>query len=72
MDSFHFYMNILINSAKFTKAFIDNGCLCYAFFNEFIIRALKLPRILIFLQIPEACGRKYERKKDICYHVRER
>jgi hypothetical protein len=47
MDSFFFYINILINSAKFTKAFIDNNCLCYATFNEFMVRALKLPRIPI-------------------------
>jgi hypothetical protein len=47
MDSSSFYINILINLAKFIKAFIDNGCLYYAIFNEFMIRALKLPRIFI-------------------------
>jgi hypothetical protein len=47
MDNFPFYINILINSAKFIKAFINNGCLCYTAFNEFIVRALKLSRILI-------------------------
>jgi hypothetical protein len=47
MDSFLFYINTLINSAKFTKAFINSGCFCYAAFNEFIIRALKLSRIFI-------------------------
>jgi hypothetical protein len=47
MDSFPFYINTLINSAKFIKAFINNGYLCYAAFNEFIVRALKLPRIFI-------------------------
>jgi hypothetical protein len=56
MDSFFFYINILINSAKFIKAFINNDCLCYAAFNEFIVRALKLPRIPIsykFLKLAE-------------------
>jgi hypothetical protein len=48
MNSSFFYINTLINSAKFTKAFINNGCLCYAAFNEFMVRALKLPRIFIF------------------------
>jgi hypothetical protein len=48
MNSFPFYINILINLAKFIKAFINNGCLCYAAFNEFIVRALKLLRIFIF------------------------
>jgi hypothetical protein len=47
MDNFLFYINTLINSTKFTKVFINNGCLCYIAFNEFIIRALKLPRISI-------------------------
>jgi hypothetical protein len=56
MNSSLFYINTLINSAKFIKAFIDNGCLCYAAFNEFIIRALKLSRIFIsyrFLKFAE-------------------
>jgi hypothetical protein len=56
MDSFPFYINTLINSAKFIKAFINNGYLCYIAFNEFIIRALKLPRIPIpykFLKLAE-------------------
>jgi hypothetical protein len=48
MDSSFFYINTLINSAKFIKAFINNGCLCYAAFNESMVRALKLPRIPIF------------------------
>jgi hypothetical protein len=47
MDSSPFYINILINSAKFIKAFINNGCLCYAAFNESMVRALKLSRIFI-------------------------
>jgi hypothetical protein len=56
MNSFPFYINILINLAKFIKAFINNGCLCYAAFNESIIRALKLSRIFIsykFLKLAE-------------------
>jgi hypothetical protein len=56
MDSSFFYINILINSAKFIKVFINNDCLCYAAFNEFIIRALKLSRIFIsyrFLKLAE-------------------
>jgi hypothetical protein len=56
MNSSLFYINILINSAKFTKAFINNNCLCYTAFNIFIIRALKLPRIFIshkFLKLTE-------------------
>jgi hypothetical protein len=48
MNSSFFYINILINLAKFIKAFINNGCLCYIAFNEFMVRALKLPRIPIF------------------------
>jgi hypothetical protein len=48
INNFSFYINILINSAKFIKAFINNGCLCYAVFNEFMVRALKLSRIFIF------------------------
>jgi hypothetical protein len=71
MNSSPFYINILINSTKFTKAFINNGYLCYAAFNEFIIRALKLPRIFIshkFLKFAE----KNMKKKDIFHYVRER
>jgi hypothetical protein len=47
MNSSPFYINILINLAKFIKAFINNDCLYYAVFNESIVRALKLPRIFI-------------------------
>jgi hypothetical protein len=47
MNNSLFYINILINLAKFIKAFINNGCLCYAAFNEFMVRALKLSRISI-------------------------
>jgi hypothetical protein len=47
MDSFLFYINTLINLAKFIKAFIDNGYLRYIVFNEFMVRALKLLRIFV-------------------------
>jgi hypothetical protein len=56
MNSSFFYINTLINSAKFIKAFINNNCLCYAVFNEFMVRALKLSRIFIsykFLKLAE-------------------
>jgi hypothetical protein len=56
MNSSLFYINTLINSAKFIKAFINNGYLCYAVFNEFMVRALKLSRIFIpyrFLKLAE-------------------
>jgi hypothetical protein len=56
MNNSLFYINTLINSAKFIKVFIDNGFLCYAAFNEFMVRALKLPRIPIshkFLKLAE-------------------
>jgi CTP:phosphocholine cytidylyltransferase-like protein len=56
IDSFLFYINILINSAKFIKAFVNNGYLCYAAFNKSMVRALKLPRIFIshkFLTLAE-------------------
>jgi hypothetical protein len=72
MDSFPFYINTLINSAKFTKAFINNGCLCYAAFNEFMVRALKLSRIFISYRFLKLAKKKYEKKKNIFYHVRER
>jgi hypothetical protein len=71
MNSSFFYINILINLAKFIKAFINNGCLCYAVFNEFMIRALKLPRIFIshkFLKLAE----ENMKKKDIFHYVRGR
>jgi hypothetical protein len=47
MNNSLFYINTLINLAKFIKAFIDNSCLCYIAFNEFMVRALKLSRIFI-------------------------
>jgi hypothetical protein len=56
MNSSLFYINILINLTKFIKAFINNSYLCYAAFNEFIIRALKLSRIFVsykFLKLAE-------------------
>jgi hypothetical protein len=63
MDSFLFYINILINLAKFTKAFIDNGCLCYAVFNEFMVRALKLSRIFIFYRFLKLAEENMEKRK---------
>jgi hypothetical protein len=71
MDSFLFYIDILINLAKFIKAFINNNCLCYAAFNKFMVRALKLSRIFIpykFLKLAE----EDIKKKDIFHYVRER
>jgi hypothetical protein len=63
MDSFLFYINILFNSAKFIKAFINNGCLCYAAFNESIIRALKLSRISIFYRFLKLAEEDIEERK---------
>jgi hypothetical protein len=63
MNSSLFYINILINSAKFTKAFINNGYLCYAAFNEFIVRALKLPRILILHKFLKLAEENMEKRK---------
>jgi hypothetical protein len=63
MDSSPFYINTLINSAKFIKAFIDNGCLCYAAFNEFMVRALKLPRIFIFHKFLKLAEEDIKEKK---------
>jgi hypothetical protein len=63
MNSSPFYINILINLAKFTKAFINNGCLCYAAFNEFIIRVLKLPRIFIFYKFLKLAEENMEKRK---------
>jgi hypothetical protein len=63
MNSFFFYINTLINSAKFIKAFINNGCLCYAAFNEFIVRALKLSRIFILHKFLKLAEENMEKKK---------
>jgi hypothetical protein len=63
MDSSFFYINTLINSAKFIKAFIDNGCLCYAAFNESMIRALKLSRISIFYKFLKLAEENMEERK---------
>jgi hypothetical protein len=63
MNSFLFYINILINSAKFIKAFINNDCLCYTAFNEFIIRALKLPRISILYKFLKLAEKNIEERK---------
>jgi hypothetical protein len=72
MDSFLFYINILINSAKFIKAFINNGYLCYAVFNEFMVRALKLSRIFISYKFLKLAKEDIKKKKDIFYYIRER
>jgi hypothetical protein len=63
MDNSPFYINILINSAKFIKAFIDNGYLCYTAFNEFIVRALKLPRIPISYKFLKLAKKDMEKRK---------
>jgi hypothetical protein len=63
MDSSLFYINTLINSAKFIKAFINNGCLCYIAFNESIIRALKLSRIFIFYRFLKLAKEDIEERK---------
>jgi hypothetical protein len=63
MDSSPFYINILINLAKFIKAFIDNNCLCYAAFNEFMVRALKLSRIFIFHKSLKLAEENMEKRK---------
>jgi hypothetical protein len=63
MDSSPFYIDTLINSAKFIKAFINNGCLCYAAFNEFMVRALKLPRIPIFYKFLKFAEKDMEERK---------
>jgi hypothetical protein len=63
MDSSPFYINTLINSAKFIKAFIDNGCLCYTAFNEFMVRALKLSRIFIFHKFLKLAEEDMEERK---------
>jgi hypothetical protein len=63
MNSFLFYINILINSAKFIKIFINNSCLCYTAFNEFIIRALKLSRIFIFYKFLKLAEENIKKRK---------
>jgi hypothetical protein len=63
MNSFLFYINILINSAKFIKAFINNGYLCYIAFNEFMVRALKLSRIFIFYKFLKLAEEDMEERK---------
>jgi hypothetical protein len=71
MNSFPFYINILINSTKFIKVFINNGYLCYVAFNKFIIPALKLSRIFIFYKSLKLAEEDME-KKDIFHYVRGR
>jgi hypothetical protein len=63
MNSSFFYINILINSIKFIKAFINNGCLCYAVFNEFMVRVLKLSRIFIFYRSLKLAEEDMEERK---------
>jgi hypothetical protein len=63
MDSSLFYINILINSAKFIKVFINSDCLCYAAFNEFMVRALKLSRISIFYRFLKLAKKNMEERK---------
>jgi hypothetical protein len=63
MDSSFFYINTLINLAKFIKAFINNGCLCYAAFNEFMVRALKLSRIFILYKFLKLAEEDMEERK---------
>jgi hypothetical protein len=63
MDNFSFYINTLINSAKFIKAFINNNSLCYIAFNEFIIRVLKLSRIFIFYKFLKLAEENMKKRK---------
>jgi hypothetical protein len=63
MNSFPFYINILINSAKFIKTFINNGYLYYTAFNEFIVRALKLSRIPISYKFLKLAEEDMEKRK---------
>jgi hypothetical protein len=63
MNSFLFYINTLINSVKFIKAFINNNCLYYAAFNEFMVRALKLSRIFIFYKFLKFAEKNMEKRK---------
>jgi hypothetical protein len=70
MNSFFLYINILINLAKYIKAFINNGYLCYAAFNEFMIRALKLPRIFIFYKFLKLAEENIEKKRYLLLRTR--
>jgi hypothetical protein len=63
MDNFLFYINTLINLAKFIKVFINNGCLCYAAFNEFMVRVLKLSRIFILYRSLKLAKEDIKEKK---------
>jgi hypothetical protein len=63
MNNFLFYINTLINLAKFIKAFINNGCLCYAAFNKFVVRALKLLRIFIPYRFLKLAGEDIKERK---------
>jgi predicted aspartyl protease len=48
MDKPGFYVNIGFNGTHYTKAFVDNGCLCYMAVSEQFANRLHLPRIKIF------------------------
>jgi hypothetical protein len=63
MNNFPFYINILFNLAKFIKAFINNGCLCYTAFIESIVRALKLSRIFILYKFLKLAEEDIEERK---------
>src|SRR5262249_27969445 len=47
MDGEPFLVDIRLNGTLFSKAFIDNGCLCYAAISEDLRYKLNLPRIAI-------------------------
>ena len=47
MDKPGFYVNIGINGVRYTRAFIDSGCLCYMSVSERFADQLRLPRIKI-------------------------
>jgi hypothetical protein len=55
--------NTLINLTKFIKAFINNGCLCYAAFNEFMVRILKLSRIFILYRFQKLAEENIKERK---------
>jgi hypothetical protein len=70
MNSSPFCINILINLAKFIKAFINNDCLCYTAFNESMVRALKLPRILIFHKFLKLAEEDIKKEKYLSLRTR--
>jgi hypothetical protein len=70
MDNFLFYINILFNLAKFIKAFINNDCLYYATFNEFMVRALKLSCIFISYKSLKLAEENMKEKKYLLLRTR--